>query len=287
MPELPEVETTIRGLNNYLQKGIIEKVNVFRADLRYEIPSDLTQKLKWGTIHSITRRSKYIVVEIDNKNSTFTALIHLGMSGSMQIEKSPTRLNKHDHVEWVIMTSSGRYYLRYNDPRRFGCIVMQQGNAFEVLKSHKLTNKLGPEPLTSDFNSEYLVMKIHNRKSSIKQLIMNQHIVVGVGNIYASEALFLAKVNPHLLGNSITDHQAKLIVVMIKMVLKKAIEKGGTTLRNFVNSEGKPGYFQQELWVYGREGLLCKKCLKVNIEREVIAQRSTFYCPNCQYINKK
>jgi len=269
MPELPEVETTLRGITPHLQNHQIESVKVTQPQLRWPVSAEF-YTLTQLPVLSLRRRAKYIIIN----TAAGHIIIHLGMSGSLRIVDQNEPRRKHDHVEFIL--SSGRL-MRYHDPRRFGAVLWTA----DRVEEHVLINKLGPEPLDVQFDSEHLHRATRNRKTAIKNLIMDSHVVVGVGNIYASEALFLAGVRPGMAAGRITRAQSSSIARTIKQVLTAAIEQGGTTLRDFVNSDGVPGYFQQTLNVYGRAGEPCRSCNAL-IKTKTIGQRSTFYCPNCQ-----
>lgn len=270
MPELPEVEITCMGLKPILKKTITN-VTVRNYSLRWPIPINLKKILLNQKIFHIKRRAKYILIEF---NQTYL-MIHLGMSGRLEILKKYVPPKKHDHVDIEFRESN--QILRYTDPRRFGSILWVDGD----INEHPLIVKLGPEPLENLFTDKYLLSKIHNKKSSIKNIIMDSHIVVGVGNIYASESLFKAGVLPERLGCNVTLDECKKIVKFIRSTLTKAIELGGSSLRDFYNVNGQSGYFQQTYHVYGRKGKPCIKC-KTIIEVKQIGQRSSFYCPQCQ-----
>ncbi len=270
MPELPEVETTCRGIKPHIKDNTISKVIVRNRSLRWPIPTGLNNKLKQHTVTDVYRRSKYLLIKTD----TGTLIIHLGMSGSLRILDSTAAVEKHDHFE---LQFENGICLRLRDPRRFGCVLWEKNDPLQ----HKLLVKLGPEPLTDAFNAELLYEKSRKRKTSIKQFIMDANIVVGVGNIYASESLFLAGVHPKRLAGKITKKNATDLTAAIKKILKQAIKQGGTTLKDFTSSEGKPGYFKQELKVYDRKAEPCVNCGKA-ITQAVIGQRSTFYCTHCQ-----
>ena len=272
MPELPEVETTRRGISPYIEKATITTITIRNSSLRWPIQDDLAKILANQTVHSIKRRAKYLLFQCDSG----TLIIHLGMSGKLRILESSTasKAEKHDHFE--IQFDNGQL-LRYNDPRRFGSILWTT----EAIEQHKLLNHLGPEPLADEFDTEYLFQQTRSRKCSIKTLIMNGKVVVGVGNIYASESLFLAKIRPETPANNLSKKQCELLVDAIKRILEQAIKAGGTTLKDFRKSDGNPGYFAQQLNVYGRTGENCAKCGNT-IEHYKEPQRATFYCPNCQ-----
>ncbi len=271
MPELPEVETTTRGIYPFLIHQKIEKVIIREHRLRWPIPYDLPQRLQHQTINSISRRAKYIIFQFSHGY----LMIHLGMSGHLKIiDNHQLPPLKHDHVDLIL---NNQICLRFHDPRRFGSILWTE----HAIEKHPLIAHLGPEPLTDDFNANYLYQKLKNKKSAIKTLIMNQDIVVGVGNIYANEALFISQVHPLLIGENLKLKQVGRLVEAIKQVLNQAIEAGGTTLNDFKNVEGKPGYFQQALLIYGQNNKPCIRC-HTTIQLCRVGQRSTFFCPKCQ-----
>ena len=270
MPELPEVETTCRGIAPSITDQIVAKVIVRQPKLRWPIPKNLNTKLKGQIINSVSRRGKYLLLGSD----VGTVIIHLGMSGSLRIIDSKTSPEKHDHVD--IVFENGKC-LRLRDPRRFGAMLFTTGDPYQ----HKLLANLGPEPLEHDFNADYLFNKSRKRSITIKSFIMDSKVVVGVGNIYASESLFKAGIHPKKSAGKVSKEKYKLLVKAIKAVLKAAIKSGGTTLKDFTKSDGKPGYFKQSLNVYGRKGLPCPACNKA-ITHSVIGQRATYYCTQCQ-----
>lgn len=268
MPELPEVETSRLGITPHLQGQTIKAI-VTRVDkLRWPIPTEL-QKLVGQRIQSIRRRAKYLLID----TPTGSAMIHLGMSGNLRVLDEMIPAAKHDHVDLVL--ENGKV-LRYHDPRRFGSWLYSG-----VGESHALLEKLGPEPLTDEFNADYLQEKAKGKKTVTKQFIMNNAVVVGVGNIYASESLFNAKIHPKMPAGKLSEVQLSVLVDEIKTVLEKAIKQGGTTLKDFNQVDGKPGYFAQELNVYGRAGKACLLCA-TKIQEEKIGQRNTFWCECCQ-----
>ena len=269
MPELPEVETTCRGIAPYLQQQIVSAIIVRQPALRWKIPDEI-QDMVGQKITAVKRRGKYLLLE----TPIGTALIHLGMSGSLRVIEAGTTADKHDHVDIVLQTGKA---IRLHDPRRFGSVLWTTGNPLK----HKLIRTLGPEPLSDDFNIDYLYQASRGRKVSIKQFIMNGHVVVGVGNIYACESLFRAGISPKRLAGKVSKVRYKKLLEHIKEVLTEAIEQGGTTLKDFVSETGKPGYFQQKLNVYGRAGEACFQCNK-SIRQITQGQRSTFYCSTCQ-----
>ncbi|MGI9307969.1 MAG: bifunctional DNA-formamidopyrimidine glycosylase/DNA-(apurinic or apyrimidinic site) lyase [Gammaproteobacteria bacterium] len=270
MPELPEVETTRRGISPALSGQRIRQVIVRDKRLRWPIPDDMARNLEGSKISAVTRRAKYLLVHTDRG----TAIIHLGMSGSLRIVQNDSNTGKHDHYD-LLMTSGD--VIRFNDPRRFGCFLW----AGDLPEQHPLLLKLGPEPLSEAFNTDYLFQLSRKRKVAIKQFLMNSSVVAGVGNIYASEALFRAGINPRRAAGRVSRPRMEKIVHAIKAVLNEAINMGGTTLRDFRNSDGKPGYFRIRLQVYGHAGEPCPRC-KGSIKQIVQGQRSTFYCSSCQ-----
>lgn len=270
MPELPEVETTRRGIAPHIENNTISAVIVRNRNMRWPIPNGLNAKLKNQKIISITRRAKYLLI----KTEIGTLILHLGMSGSLRILATTEAVEKHDHFE---LQFKDGICLRLRDPRRFGSVLWTKDDPLK----HKLLIKLGPEPLDKEFNSELLFQKSRKRKTSIKQFIMDAKIVVGVGNIYASEALFISGINPKRLAGKITKKHSLDLTRAIKKILTQAIKQGGTTLKDFKSSDGKPGYFQQKLKVYDRKGEACVNCKKP-IKQITLGQRSTFYCSNCQ-----
>ena len=270
MPELPEVETTVNGIKPWLENKTIKAINIYNDSLRWKIPANLPDKYQKQTVTSVTRRAKYILVHLD---SGATLIMHLGMSGSLVINTQGRPLAKHDHFEMIMADGTT---LRFNDPRRFGCIL----DAQDYL-SHKLIKNLGPEPLSDGFDGAMLKTKSNNKTQAIKNFIMDGKVVVGVGNIYASEALFMAKINPATAAGKVSLKRYQQLAKTTKQVLSRAIASGGTTLSDFVNAEGKPGYFAQKLKVYGRENKPCVVCKNI-IKKTIIGQRSTFYCSKCQ-----
>lgn len=271
MPELPEVETSRRGIEPHLLNQTITEVLIRNPKLRWPIPKTLKKKLEGKTIQAINRRGKYILIKFDKGN----LILHLGMSGSLRITDPETAFRKHDHFA---LTISNNKQLRLHDPRRFGAALWQTGDPLK----HKLLAKLGPEPLSEAFNTDYLYKTCRNRKASIKQHIMNSQIVVGVGNIYASEALFLAGIHPKRAAGRISKKRIEKLVASIKQILNASIKQGGTTLRDFLREDGQPGYFKQQLNVYGKKGEPCPECENL-IKQITQGQRSTYYCPYCQH----
>lgn len=275
MPELPEVETTLRGLKPHIQHQKIKTIVIRQYKLRWPIPENLPRLLSGQTITNIERRGKYLLF----KMPAGTLIIHLGMSGSLRILTTPIPPAKHDHVD---IEFTNHIILRYTDPRRFGALLW----APDDLNTHPLIGKLGVEPLTSAFSGHYLWQQAQQRKIPIKTLIMENKTVVGVGNIYATEALFSAKIYPGTPANVLSEIQITQLVHAIKTILEEAIEQGGTTLKDFVNSEGKPGYFFLKLKVYGRKNLPCVFCSEP-IQVITIGQRTTAFCKQCQPIKGK
>ncbi len=270
MPELPEVETSRRGIEPYLLNKTITEITIRQHKLRWPIPKNLPSLTKGKKILKVCRRAKYIYLKLDNGS----IIIHLGMSGSLRICTNKTAPEKHDHVDIKIANNK---ILRLRDPRKFGCVLWAKGD----INQHELIKPLGPEPLENLFDTKYLHKKANNRQCSIKALIMNSHIVVGVGNIYASEALFRAGINPKRKAGKISFQRLQKLVDVIKLTLTLAIEEGGTTLRDFTGIDGQPGYFAQKLLVYGRTGDKCTQC-GTPIKQFTQQARSTFYCSQCQ-----
>ena len=274
MPELPEVETTRRGIAPHITGQTISSVIIRQPKLRWPIPKMLKTTLVGAKVVSVSRRGKYLLLTIKDSDTQGTVLMHLGMSGSLSITPASTPPSKHDHIDIVF---GNNQCLRLRDPRRFGSVLWTSRDPLK----HKLLKELGPEPLSDEFNVDYLFSKSRKRKQAIKQLIMDSHIVVGVGNIYANEALFSSGIRPGTAAGRISRSRMVDLVDAIKGILKTAIDQGGTTLRDFTDSDGRPGYFKQELKVYGREGLSCTQCgSTIKLSRQ--GQRSTFYCPRCQ-----
>ncbi|MFW1678399.1 bifunctional DNA-formamidopyrimidine glycosylase/DNA-(apurinic or apyrimidinic site) lyase [Pontibacter sp. JAM-7] len=269
MPELPEVETSCRGIRPYLEGQKISGLEVRQPRLRWPVPHLLFSILPDNRITAVTRRGKYILLHLTGGE----VMIHLGMSGCLRVLPQGTAPEKHDHVD--ILLESGQM-LRLTDPRRFGSVLWQAEG--EV---HSLLADLGPEPLSDAFNPLYLQQRCSGRKTAIKQVVMDSKVVVGVGNIYANEALFLAGIHPKRPAGNISRQRLTDLVTSIKEVLVAAIEQGGTTLRDFSGSDGKPGYFKQKLNVYGRGGKPCIKCFEPLVEIK-LGQRSTVFCRHCQ-----
>lgn len=269
MPELPEVETSCRGIRPHLDGQIISHLKVHQRRLRWPVPELLNEVLPGNRIVSVSRRGKYILLRVQGGE----VMIHLGMSGCVRVLPEATPAGKHDHVDLVLANGQ---MLRLTDPRRFGSVLWQPEGEI-----HALLADLGPEPLSGDFNSDYLKQRCEGRKTAIKQLIMDSKVVVGVGNIYANEALFLAGISPKRPAGNISGRRLEVLTESIKQVLQAAIEQGGTTLRDFSGSDGKPGYFKQKLNVYGRGGKPCVRCMEPLVEIR-LGQRSTVFCRYCQ-----
>lgn len=269
MPELPEVEVCRLGITPHIEKQMVDDVIVRHRQLRWPIPEEVGD-IAGQRVQKISRRSKYLLLTFESG----TLLIHLGMSGTIRVVPKSTPVVKHDHFDLVF--GNGKI-LRLNDPRRFGAVLWFDNHIDE----QGILTKLGPEPLGEEFNYGYLFEKANKRKVPIKTFIMNNPIVVGVGNIYANEALFKAGILPTSLAGSISEERLNKLTDCIKTVLSDAIKQGGTTLKDFTQADGKPGYFAQSLNVYGRAGKPCLIC-KTLLEEVRQSNRSSVYCPNCQ-----
>ena len=269
MPELPEVETTRRGIEPWLVDQSIIGWTVRDPRLRW--PVDIPSSLRGQTIDAVRRRGKYLLLRCQPG----TLIVHLGMSGSLRILDPDEPPLTHDHVDIAL---SNRKLLRLNDPRRFGCVLFQPG---DDPSQHPLLQHLGPEPLGNEFSGAYLHRLSRKRKVAVKNFIMDAKVVVGVGNIYAAEALFLAGIRPATGAGRIPLAGYERIADGIRQVLNKAVTQGGTTLRDFVGSDGQPGYFRQQLNVYGRQNEPCRVC-GARLKLQILGQRSSVYCPNCQ-----
>ena len=269
MPELPEVETTRRGLLPLVGQTI-HKVIVRNASLRWPIPGHLAQTLPNQQLLELTRRAKYILARFE----TGTLILHLGMSGRICLLEQDELAEKHDHFD---IHFTDKHVLRLRDPRRFGAVLWVEGDASQ----HVLLRVLGPEPLEDIFDGAWLHAKIRTRTSPIKNVIMDSHLVVGVGNIYASESLFRAGISPLTPANKLSKVRCERLVTEIKSTLQDALKAGGSSLRDFFGVDGNPGYFQQQYFVYGRTGEPCRIC-STPIKSIKQGQRSTFYCPKCQ-----
>jgi formamidopyrimidine-DNA glycosylase len=269
MPELPEVETTRRGVEPFLYNQKILRIIVREHRLRWPVPADLAGQICGRVITRVGRRAKYLLIQVD----TGCMLIHLGMSGSLRLVAHGDAPQKHDHIDFILADRT----LRYRDPRRFGAVLWHQG----PLETHPLLAHLGPEPLDSGFDQNTLFLAIRGKSSAIKLLLMNNRVVVGVGNIYANEALFEAGIHPARAGNSLSPDDAGRLVAAIRKILARSIELGGSTLRDFIGPDSRAGYFQQTYQTYGRNGLPCPVC-GTAIQHLRQGQRSSYYCPRCQ-----
>lgn len=272
MPELPEVETTRAGIAPHISGRRITGVTVREGRLRWPVAPDLAEILSGQYIRSVTRRAKYLLLDTD----AGCILIHLGMSGSLRVFTGdiPPPL-KHDHIDLAFDNGA---LLRFHDPRRFGAFLWFAGAA----EHHPLLQHLGPEPLSAAFDADYLRQALAHQKRALKLALMDNRIVVGVGNIYANEALFQAALAPVRAANSLTPAEYAALAAAVRDVLQRAIAAGGSTLRDFVNSDGRSGYFQQQYAVYGRDGAVCHRC-GGGIVKITQGQRSSFYCPGCQH----
>jgi formamidopyrimidine-DNA glycosylase len=271
MPELPEVETIRRGIEPHVVGRRIMRVIVRDPRLRWPIPDDLPVRLAGRRIEQASRRAKYLVLHLDNGDRL---LIHLGMSGRIWVLDPAVLPIKHDHVD--IELDSGQL-LRFHDPRRFGAVLLWSADE----PHHELLRHLGPEPFDPEFHGDYLFELSRGRSAAVKNFVMDGNVVVGAGNIYAAESLFRAGVRPMRAAGKVTRAEYAELASRIREVLNEAIVRGGTTLRDFAGATGELGYFQQELYVYGREGEACRRC-GTEIRRKVIGQRSSFYCTRCQ-----
>ncbi|GMG86175.1 bifunctional DNA-formamidopyrimidine glycosylase/DNA-(apurinic or apyrimidinic site) lyase [Biformimicrobium ophioploci] len=270
MPELPEVETTCRGIAPHITGKTVQQVIVREPRLRWPVPADLAQVIEGQTLLSVSRRAKYLLLEFEYGH----AIWHLGMSGSLRIVAADNPPMAHDHVDWLFDDGT---VLRYRDPRRFGALLWCAG----APDQHELLRHLGPEPLSDAFSGDYLFQRSRGRKQAVKTFLMDGRIVVGVGNIYANEALFKAGIRPDRAAGRISSARYEHLAGQVKAVLARAIEQGGTTLQDFVGGDGEPGYFAQELLVYGRGGQKCVQCGSV-LKETVLGQRATVFCGRCQ-----
>ena len=272
MPELPEVEVICRGIVSHLEGRRIAAARIRNHALRWPVAPDLDQILRGAEIGQVTRRGKYILLDCGKG----TLILHLGMSGSLRLLPAETTAppGKHDHVDLVL---DNGVILRLRDPRRFGAMLWAQSDVMQ----HALLAQLGPEPLTAAFTGTLLYRRTRGRRASIKEVLMNSRIVVGVGNIYANEALFRAGIAPTTPAGRLGAGRCQKLVQAIKVTLDLAIQAGGSSLRDFTDSDGNPGYFQQQYWVYGRAGKPCRSC-GTAISQIRQGQRSSFYCPHCQ-----
>ncbi len=272
MPELPEVETTLRGLVPLLKGRRLETVEVRIKQLRFPFPKNFAKRLTDATVTGFSRRAKYMLLALDSDE---TLLVHLGMSGRLVKADPASPLNKHDHV--VITTDKG-VQLRYHDPRRFGFMDLF---ATAARDDHKLLRDIGPEPLDADFSPAHLQTALRGKTAPIKNLLLDQKIVAGLGNIYVSEALFGAGVRPTRAGGKVTKAELERLVPAIQTVLQASIKAGGTSMRDYVQASGEMGHFQNEFAVYGREAGPCPTC-ETPVKRLVQGGRASFYCPTCQ-----
>lgn len=272
MPELPEIETLKRSLESHLVNKTIIGVKKYRSSLRYELPIALESQILAAKIVSLRRRAKYLIIDLDNANSL---IIHLGMSGRFTLQPVNYQLQKHDHLIFYL---DHNLQLVFNDARRFGMVYVFPASN---LAEQKILKNFGVEPLSEEFNAEYLLQKLSSKRVPIKTALMENNVVVGIGNIYASESLFLAKIHPQKLGNTLSYMEIGNLIKAIKVVLEKAISAGGTSLKDFVSGENRPGYFKQELLVYGRAKQACYQCNEEIIKIKQ-AGRASFYCLNCQ-----
>ena len=270
MPELPEVETTRRGVEPQVAGRRINALRVYDTRLRWPVPGNLSRHLVGRTVDRVDRRSKYLLFRL----GADTLLIHLGMTGSLRVFKKLPPRRPHDHVD---LAFDGGVHLRYNDPRRFGAILwLPGGNPL-----HPLLARLGPEPFDPAFDAHYFWRETRRRTAAIKLALMDNHLVVGVGNIYANEALFRAGIRPTVAAHRLSRPRLARLVEVVRAVLAEAIAKGGSTLRDYVDASGEPGYFQLDYFVYGREGAPCRVC-STPIRHKRLGGRASFYCPTCQ-----
>ena len=274
MPELPEVETTRLGLLPRLKGQKILALIVREKRLRWQVPDFLPERISGKTVFDIARRGKYLLFDCRNGTEIGHLLIHLGMSGSLRTLDRPSQPGKHDHVD--IMLENG-VVIRLTDPRRFGAMLWIDG----AVDAHPLLQGLGLEPLSEAFTGDYLFASSRGKKAPVKQFLMNSHIVTGIGNIYANEALYHAGIHPMRATGRVSRQRYNRLVQAIRETLNRAIQAGGSSIRDFVGSNGQTGYFQLDYWVYGREGLPCRRCA-APIQNLRLGQRSSFYCPRCQ-----
>ncbi|RKR43273.1 bifunctional DNA-formamidopyrimidine glycosylase/DNA-(apurinic or apyrimidinic site) lyase [Paraburkholderia sp. BL17N1] len=275
MPELPEVEVTRRGIEPYVSGRKVERVDVRTPALRWPIPADLAKTLRGHVVRKVERRGKYLLFEID----AGWFIVHLGMTGTLRVLRHvphPPAAAKHDHIDWIF----DEFILRYRDPRRFGAVLWHPREAGDVLE-HPLLASLGVEPFSPAFSGALMHRLTRGRKVSVKQALLAGEVVVGVGNIYASESLFRAGIRPTTAAGRVSLVRYELLADAVRVTLAAAIEKGGSTLRDFVGSNGESGYFQLDYFVYDRAGLPCRVC-GTPIKQIVQGQRSTYFCPTCQ-----
>ena len=275
MPELPEVETTRRGIEPHIKGLRIQRLVIRQPKLRWPIPEQLASFIEGQVILQVMRRGKYLLLQVGSADCVSgTAIFHLGMSGSLRVIHADEPPMAHDHVDLLLENGQA---LRFTDPRRFGCLLWQGADD----DTHKLLASLGPEPLSDEFDGELLFQRSRGKKVNVKTMLMDSKVVVGVGNIYANEALFAAGIRPDRSAGRISRKRYMLLAEEVKKVLANAIKQGGTSLRDFVGGDGKPGYFKQALNVYGRTGKPCVICHQPLTEIR-LAQRSTVFCARCQ-----
>jgi formamidopyrimidine-DNA glycosylase len=274
MPELPEVETTRAGLAPHLEGRRVRSVLLRRPDLRWPIPPEIGECLPGQRIAAVRRRAKYLLLD----TAAGSALLHLGMSGSLRVLPEEAPVRDHDHVDLALEGFDGKpgRILRFNDPRRFGCLLWQPAG-----ETHELLRALGPEPLSEAFDGEYLFERSRGRQAPVKSFLMDQKVVVGVGNIYAAEALFAAGISPLRAAGKVSRERYAALAGQVKNILAHAIARGGTTLRDFIAPDGAPGYFEQELAAYGRGGEPCPRCGRP-LKQAMIGQRASVWCGRCQ-----
>jgi formamidopyrimidine-DNA glycosylase len=270
VPELPEVETTRRGVNARVRGRTITAVNIYQPRLRWPVPAGLARELPGQVIKTVRRRGKYLLFPV----AKGTLIVHLGMSGSLRVLNDAPARGPHDRVDIVF---DGGRVLRLRDPRRFGCVLWTTDDPLH----HPLLRHLGPEPFSAAFGADYLHATSRRRRLPVRALIMDGRVVVGVGNIYASEALFRAGIRPLRPAGRLSRKDCERLAAAIRRTLRQALRAGGTSLRDFSDSEGRPGYFRQRLMVYGRAGEPCRRC-GTAIRRARQGQRSAFFCPRCQ-----
>jgi len=271
VPELPEVETVLRGITPHVVGRRIAAVRVREPRLRWRIPASLPAQLQGRGVERSERRGKYLLLHLDNGDRL---ILHLGMSGRLRVLQTGTAPQKHDHVD---LEFEGGVMLRFNDPRRFGAVLLWPA----AEPAHVLLRGLGPEPFSAEFSGDYLFARSRRRAAPVKSFLMDGRIVVGAGNIYAAESLFRAGIRPTRAAGRVTRAQYQRLAAMVREVLTEAVAQGGTTLRDFADAHGVAGYFQQKLYVYGRENQACLVC-GTPIRRLVLGQRATCYCPKCQ-----
>jgi formamidopyrimidine-DNA glycosylase len=270
VPELPEVETTRRGLAPHVRGRCVRALKLYERRLRWPVPAGLPARLAGQRILSTGRRGKYLLLRLESG----ALLLHLGMSGNLRVVPADSARVAHDHFDLVLDSGCA---LRFNDPRRFGSLLYVRGDPL----AHRLLAHLAPEPFARAFDADYLWRVTRRRRVAVKQLLMNSRLVVGVGNIYASEALFRARIHPRRSASSLTRAEAARLTRAIRAVLRGAIRAGGTTLRDYLRTDGSPGYFRQRLYVYERAGMPCRRC-QTTVRAITQGQRSTYYCPACQ-----